>query len=164
MSWIISSTALWMLYIVNTGKNDSTVIFRFEELPAFSIEENTAFDVAEVAITRCWAVAAFSSFSVNFFAEVCVVVDWDLNTVDVLPYSLSCSTVGTLGCNRSEVHVLLVLPSRTRRIPLSMPCGCYEASYQAQSILRFRHRISMVLQPYRSRVWTAHPTPLSPSE
>ena len=42
-----------MLYIVNTWKNDSTVIFRFEELPAFSVEENTAFDVAEVGIARC---------------------------------------------------------------------------------------------------------------
>ena len=31
-------------------KNDSTVIFRFEDLPAFSVEENTAFDVAEVGV------------------------------------------------------------------------------------------------------------------
>ena len=42
-----------MLYIVNTGKNDAEVEFRFEDLPAFSIEENAAFDVAEVAITGC---------------------------------------------------------------------------------------------------------------
>jgi hypothetical protein len=42
-----------MLYIVNTGKNDAEVDFRFEDLPAFSVEENTAFDVAEVAIAGC---------------------------------------------------------------------------------------------------------------
>jgi len=35
------------------GKNDAEVGFRFEDLPAFSVEENTAFDVAEVAIARC---------------------------------------------------------------------------------------------------------------
>ena len=36
-----------------TGKNDAEVEFRFEDLPAFSIEENAAFDVAEVGIARC---------------------------------------------------------------------------------------------------------------
>jgi hypothetical protein len=34
-------------------KNDAEVEFRFEDLPAFSVEENTAFDVAEVGIARC---------------------------------------------------------------------------------------------------------------
>jgi hypothetical protein len=32
------------------GKNDAEVEFRFEDLPAFSVEENTAFDVAEVGV------------------------------------------------------------------------------------------------------------------
>ena len=50
-----------MLYIVNTGKNDAGVGFRFEDLPAFSVEENIAFDVAEVGIARCIAVAALNS-------------------------------------------------------------------------------------------------------
>ena len=54
-----------MLYIVNTGKNDSSVGFRFEDLPAFSIEENAAFDVAEVAITGCQAVAALGSCTLS---------------------------------------------------------------------------------------------------
>jgi hypothetical protein len=35
---------------LNKGKNDAGVEFRFEDLPAFSVEENTAFDVAEVGI------------------------------------------------------------------------------------------------------------------
>ena len=42
-----------MLYIVNTGKNDAEVEFRFEDLPTFSVEENAAFDIAEVGIARC---------------------------------------------------------------------------------------------------------------
>jgi hypothetical protein len=31
-------------------KNDAEVEFRFEDLPAFSVEENTTFDVAEVGV------------------------------------------------------------------------------------------------------------------
>jgi hypothetical protein len=38
---------------LNKGKNDAEVEFRFEDLPTFSVEENAAFDVAEVAITGC---------------------------------------------------------------------------------------------------------------
>ena len=34
-------------------ENDAGVEFRFEDLPAFSVEENAAFDVAEVGIARC---------------------------------------------------------------------------------------------------------------
>jgi hypothetical protein len=52
MSWSMSSTALWMLYIVNTVKNDAEVEFRFEDLSGLSFEENAAFRVAEVSVAR----------------------------------------------------------------------------------------------------------------
>jgi hypothetical protein len=41
-----------MLYIVNTGKNDAEVEFRFEDLTTLTLEENAAFGVAEVGVAR----------------------------------------------------------------------------------------------------------------